>query len=514
MKVYLINPPRLLTLGALSTPIVPPLGLAYIAGALQSAGHEVHVIDAIALGTQIFTEFQDDIILNGKHDSEIIRMIDSDVDVIGVCAMFSINWLAHRRLINALTQQFPNTKVIIGGEHATAVPQLCMDQCPDLFASVLGEGEETIVELLAALQGTTSMNEVNGIVYRKENGTIVSTGRRQRKRELEELPWPAWDCFPMEEYLDNNISYGVYRGRSLPIMATRGCPYTCTFCSSPAMWGTRYYMRSAKDMADEIEFLHKKYDAVNFDFFDLTAIINRHWIIEFCQELERRELNITWQIPRGTRSEVIDEEVAGWLFRSGCRNITYAPESGSPEVLKMIKKKVHLDRMLESIKASNKEQLNIKLNMIIGFPDERHSHVWETVWFMIRASWAGAHDALPIIFNPYPGSELFERLVVEKKIDISKDEYWVKLINADDYVKGISHCNHLGKWMLITYVIIETLAFYSSNYLFRPQRLFYSIKNLMTRKYESRGERALAEVVRRNVQVVVRKERELELISG
>jgi len=500
----------LLTLGALTIPVVPPLGLAYIAGAVQSAGHEVKVIDAIGSGVSMFTEFSADIILNGQHDNEIIAQIDKDVDVIGLACMFSMNWLANRRLLNALAANFPGAKIIIGGEHVTAMSHLCMEQCPDVFAVVLGEGEEIIVELLNAIDNNTSVKNIQGIVYRDDNYEIVATGKRQRKRDIEALAWPAWERFPLAQYMDNNFSYGVYRGKTLPVMATRGCPYSCTFCSSPAMWGTRYYMRSPSNMVDEIEFLHKEYDIRNFDFYDLTAIIHKHWIIDFCKELAERKLNITWQIPAGTRCEVIDQEVAGWLYKSGCRNITYAPESGSPEVLKTIKKKVKLDRMLDSIRASHKERLNIKLNMIIGFPDERPAQVWETVVFLIKASWAGAHDALPGIFNPYPGSELFERLVKEKKIDPAKDAYWARLIYDDDYIKGISHCSYISKTMLLFYLAIEVFVFYASNYLFRPGRLFATIKNIATNKYESRGERALAEVIKRNAIVVVRKQRELE----
>src|SRR5262249_38566659 len=137
------------------------------------------------------------------------------------------------------------------------------------------------------------------------------TAPRQRIRDVDAIPRPAWHLFPVSNYLDGGFTYGVNLGRSMPILATRGCPYQCTFCSSPAMWTTRYYA--------------------------LTAIIKRDWILAFCRELERRGLDITYQLPTGTRSEVLDEEVLAALYRTGCRNICYAPESGSPETLARIK---------------------------------------------------------------------------------------------------------------------------------------------------------------------------------
>ncbi len=507
MKICLINPPRLLTLTSVSLKATPPLGLAYIAGALKAAGHDVSVIDAIALAPYTFTSFQGDIVLHGLHDSEVMKLISSDVEIIGLGCMFSNNWLANRRFINSLTSTFPNAKIVLGGEHSTAVPDLCFNQCKDLHAIVLGEGEETMVELAHAIENNIDLATVEGIVYRDNNtGELLRPERRKRVREIETLPWPAWELFPMEKYMEHKFSYGVDRGRSLPIMATRGCPYTCTFCSSPKMWGTRYFMRSPKDMADEIQHLYEEYNIQNFDFYDLTAIVNKRWIVDFCTELAERKLNLTWQIPAGTRSEAIDREVAEWLYKSGCRNITYAPESGSPEVLKMIKKKVHLDKMLESIRYSNQEKLNIKLNMMIGFPDETQSQLWETVWFMAKASWAGAHDALPSIFSPYPGSELFDRLVVEKRVDPYDDAYWVRIIFADDYTKAITYSNHVGKKGLLFYVIIQTLFFYGTNFLFRPIRFLVTVKNLFTKNYESRAEVTFSELVKRNTQIEVREE--------
>ena len=121
----------------------------------------------------------------------------------------------------------------------------------------------------------------------------------------------------------------------MPILATRGCPYQCTFCSSPTMWTTRYIMRNPKDIVDEIEWLVKKYDANDFEFFDLTAIIKKSWMLAFCKELRERKIgNITWQLPVGTRSEALDKETLQAIYDSGCAYICYAPESGSEKSLR------------------------------------------------------------------------------------------------------------------------------------------------------------------------------------
>ncbi len=156
----------------------------------------------------------------------------------------------------------------------------------------------------------------------------------------------------------------------MPMLATRGCPYECTFCSNPEMWTTRWIARNPTKVLDEMQLYQERYGATNFDFYDLTAIVKRSWIIEFTQMILDRKMQFTWQLPSGTRSEAIDGEVSRLLYESGCRNMSYAPESGSPEVLKRIKKVVKLDRLEKSVRGAVNSKLNVKLNIIMGFPNE------------------------------------------------------------------------------------------------------------------------------------------------
>ncbi len=498
MNVCLIVPPRLLKLFSLTQRPSPPLGLAFIAGALKNAGHSVTVVDAIGENPGQVTPFEKDVVSSGLTFEEIAGRIPIGTQLIGLSLMFSGNWLSNRLFIHFLEEKFPDIPVIAGGEHITAVPEFSMQQAKHLLACVLGEGEETVVDLANALEANTSLATVQGIVYRN-GGKILRNPRRIRVKDVEKLARPAWELFPLDAYDKFGVSYGVSEGaRSLPIMATRGCPYSCTFCSSPEMWGTRYYMRNPADVADEIEYMHKDLRVSNFDFFDLTAIIKREWIISFAKEILRRQLKITWQIPAGTRSEAIDAEVAAYLYKSGCRNITYAPESGSPEMLHKIKKKVIPARMLESIRHSYREKMNVKINIIIGFPDEKRKHLFETMWFLIRSSWSGAHDMVPSIFSPYPGSELFNRLVNEGNIDLNKDDYFWKIIYVDTFFSNTFYNENINKYSLQFYNILYLVVFYSSNYLFRPQRFFRTVRNLFTGRLESRAEMTLGELIKRN----------------
>jgi radical SAM superfamily enzyme YgiQ (UPF0313 family) len=476
----------------------PPLGLAFIAAALKRQGHEIQIIDALAEAPNQYVAFKDDIVLNGLTENQIAARIAPGTQVIGFSFMFSGNWLHNRVLVNYIGKQFPHVYLIAGGEHLTAAASFCITQTQHLHACIIGEGEETVVELLCALENHTPLEEVNGLVFRNAQNQPQSTPRRMRIRAVEDIAWPSWELFPLDKYKDHSIIYGVDRDvYSIPLSATRGCPYQCTFCSSPQMWGTRYYMRSVQDVANEMQHFYNTFNIRNFDFFDLTAIIKKEWIIAFAKEIISRQLDITWQIPAGTRSEAIDREVAHYLYASGCRNITYAPESGSRETLQLIKKKVKLTAMLQSIRYSSKENMNIKLNVIIGFPGEKHRNIWGTISFLVKASLAGANDMAPSVFSPYPGSALFNKLSAEGKVNMYSDTFFYEIIYVDTFFNNSFYNNEINKNILRFYQLLYLGIFYGSNYLFHPTRFFKTLRNMVTGRYDSRAEMALGELIKR-----------------
>jgi radical SAM superfamily enzyme YgiQ (UPF0313 family) len=494
MKVCLIRPPSIVSATSYVASLTPPLGVTYLAAALRAAGHEPVIIDAIGEDPLHSVQIDANLVLRGISFDEIVKRIPKDTGLIGFSGMFSSEWTHYKKLIDLIGATHPDPVFIAGGEHFTAAPELSMTQCPSLDAVVKGEGEETIVDIANRIAAGASWREANGVVSRDGDG-YKSSPPRARLRKLDDIKTPAWDLVPLENYLSNLLSYGVNRGRSMPMLASRGCPYQCTFCSNPEMWGTRWVARSPKLVVDEIEDYIKRYNISNVDFYDLTAIVKRGWIIEFCHELINRKLNITWQLPSGTRSEAIDQEVCKLLYASGCRNMNYAPESGDDETLAKIKKKVKLDRLTDSLHAAISEGLNVKINIIIGFPHETHRHILKTVWFLTKMTWAGAHDVSVGVFAPYPGSELYEDLVKSGRIT-HDDVFWNKLAYVD-ITDTISYCPQVSQKWLVFYNWLAFAVFYGTNYLFRPMRFIRTIRNLITNQHESRGEMALAQIFQR-----------------
>jgi radical SAM superfamily enzyme YgiQ (UPF0313 family) len=263
------------------------------------------------------------------------------------------------------------------------------------------------------------------------------------------------------------------------------------------MWTTRWYARDPEQVLDEIQAYMEQYGATNFDFYDLTAIVKRSWIIQFTNRILERNMKFTWQLPSGTRSEAIDEEVCRLLYASGCRNMSYAPESGSPEVLKRIKKVVKLDRLEASVLSAVRNGLNVKLNIIMGFPKESRKELGETVRFLARMGYAGVHDMSISLFSPYPGSELYHDLRKAGKIPELSDEYFLGLCAYKDFSQSSSYSDDVTPRVLNMHRIAGFLVFYGIQYAVRPWRVVRLFVNLLQHRQESRLDKSLQDLARR-----------------
>jgi radical SAM superfamily enzyme YgiQ (UPF0313 family) len=482
---------------------MPPIGLAYVAASLREAGHEVTIVDTTGEAVDRFTPLDGDPVLlrRGLSDDEILERIGPS-DLIGFGLMFSQDWLPARGLIAKVRARYPKAVLVGGGEHFTAEPVgALLDSKLDYVLE--GEGDRAICDLVEHLEGRRALADVAGCWHRTPEGIVQRTDAKVRVRDIDSLPWPAWDLVPVESYLDGGFMVGVDRGRSMPMNATRGCPYQCTFCSSPTMWTTRYVTRAPADVVAEIKHYVERYGATNFDFQDLTAIVKKEWVIEFAEHLERSGLRITWQIPSGTRSEALDEDVLPLLVRSGCTNLTYAPESGDEETLRRIKKKIKPERMVQSMRAAVRAGCNVKANFIFGFPGDTYRSVLRTFGFLARIAVAGVHDISIAPLRPYPGSEIFRELQAAGTIPARLDDaYYRSLAMGTENLPGAmeaapSYTAHISARGL-EWLRTGALAwFFLVSWLLRPVRVLRLARALVTDRQESRLDKSLVEMKRR-----------------
>jgi radical SAM superfamily enzyme YgiQ (UPF0313 family) len=230
------------------------------------------------------------------------------------------------------------------------------------------------------------------------------------------------------------------------------------------MWTTTYTMRDVSRVCDEIELYMARYAATDFHFQDLTAIVNKKWILAFGEELMRRRLRITWQLPSGTRAEAIDDDVCRMLAATGCKNIAYAPESGSDHIREVIGKRVKLDKMMASIRAAVRHKLSLSCFFVIGFPQESRQTLRETLRLIRRLAWMGVHDVGVSKFVAYPGSVIFRELLAAGKLRLTDDFFLMPNRSYAYREREASYAeaftpNQLTHWMLWLFVNFYVLSF-------------------------------------------------------
>lgn len=468
--ITLVTPPALKSVKGLQmqTPN-PPIGVAYLAGTLKRLGYPYHVVDGLGEGIDQIRVYnvRQDFRIQGLSIEAIVERIPAQTKYIGLSVMFSTLWPVSLELLHAIRRKFPAAVIIVGGEHVSAVPEYCLRNAPINY-TVHGEGENVLLALLDALDNGKPLSEVPSIGYLDSTGSFVRSSGVTRETNVDGFARPDWDSIPIENYISNGQLNGVNRGRSMPLITTRGCPFACTFCSNTNMYLPRWIPRNPVDVVDEMEEYVNKYKISNFDLQDLTAFVRKSTIVEFCNEVIKRGLKVTWQLPSGTRSETFDEEVADLVYRAGCRNLAFAPESGDPEILKSVKKQVKLDNLEKAAKIAVKRGLSLSVFIVIGFPKDSPESMKKTLRFLRRMATIGVQDCVVSKFVPYPGSPLFKDLQASGKLALDNEFF---LTPMDFYTKGSdSYCDGLTSRQLYRWMLYLFLNFYILSFITHPLR--------------------------------------------
>jgi anaerobic magnesium-protoporphyrin IX monomethyl ester cyclase len=480
--IALVNHPGLKKASGLQlqTPS-PPIGLAYIGGQLRKHGIPYTAVDACGEALDSIRPYgrRADVLVQGLTPQEVVDRIPASTEVVGFTCLFSHCWPLVTDIARPLREKLPRACFVAGGEHPSAQPmQVLADGTFDVV--VLGEGEETFLELVRRIEAGASWRDVEGIAHRQQDGRVVRNQARRRATDIDAFPYPDWERWSIEHYIDEGQVTGINLGRSMPILGSRGCPYACTFCSNEQMWTRRYIMRSPSGLVDEMEYLKRRYHVSGFTFMDSTFVIDRAKTLAFTRELVARKLDVTYQIPAGTRCEAFDEELARALEASGLRNFAFAPESGSKPVLKAIRKQVDLDKLLEAVRVVLRTRMTVGSFFVVGFPADTPATLRETLALVRRLAWMGVHDVTVSQFTPYPGSADFDNLVAAGKIS---DDFR-ELDDILDFFsgRGRSYAETISASSLRRFMLWAFVNFYVISFVSRPWRL---VRNLWT--YFTRG---------------------------
>lgn len=501
MHVSLIAPPTVVSPSHRYVAPVgsPPLGLAYIARMVVESGHDLTAIDAVGERIEQFSYIEgENIYLKGLTFSEIVERVPPQTHVIGLSAMFTSDWRYIRHLVPLLRARAPNALIVLGGEHATADAENIVRFEADIDLCILGEGDDAFAELLQILEMGGDPRLTPGSVSYDANG-VHQQPRLPRKKNIDQIR-PYWDQFPVEEYLSRKISYNGSGFRAMPMLATRGCPYACSFCSNPGMWGINYALRSPTAIVEEMRWLRDTYKIEVAEFFDLAMTIKRSWVLEFCKALQASNLGLSWRMPSGTRSEILDVEVLTALRAAGLAEICYAPDTGSPSVMQRIGKKANLENILTSIAFARSFGFKIRSHVIIGFPDETPFETLQTVFYCFRMAWKGSNYISVYVFSPYFGTELSEKISPKDSVG-SYQDYVNRLgsVEYDSYTKVIQWKKLVSEFTSLIYVFIGNLTMilcFFMTLLRSPGAIPKSIKNILSNKPQGPYETALSSLFR------------------
>jgi len=492
-----------------SVTLAPPIGIAYLAGYAESLGYTVQCIDAFGEDPMQSTEVDYYDVL-GITNEEVIRRIPSGVRVFAITCMFSNEWVYLRQLIEEIRARHPDSVICMGGEHATALSQYVLDTCPAIDFIIKGEGEFPFGQLLdVVIRGKGKLEDIVGLVRREgeeiewingqkspawtDNAMNIRLDKKNqggRIKDLDQLPYPSWNLLPLNSYLDHGIATITARGsRTLPIIASRGCPYTCKFCSNPDMWGRRYTLRSPAQVIDELKFFMERYEINRFEIIDLTFIVKKSWVIEFATRLIDEDLGLKWNVPT-TRSEAIDEEVVALLAKSGCTNLCLTPDSGSVRQLEEMEKMVDLEEVSKTLQVLLDQDITVKLNLVIGFPNETHKDILQSILYGIRVSLQGAPSVLFYPFVPYPGSAYFDLVQERKQLpELGPDFDRFLVTNIYNEIATMrSYSQNVGSLSLRTYVSMGYLVCFLSYVGSHPREVPGIARRVVTKTPQSQIE--------------------------
>ena len=371
--------------------VLPPLGLAYIASALEEAGHQVDLIDAIAL------------CLSKEEVSERIEQFDPEL--VGITAMTPT---FHGALEAAKIAKKNNRKTLIGGVHMSIYAEETLSYAEVDFG-VVGEGEETIVELCSALEEGQDYSSIEGLCYKLDDGAIKVSGPRI-VMDLTKLPMPSYHLLPMEKY-----SSIIGMTPVSTMMGSRGCPYQCGFCfKTPS--DKKYRTRSVENIVDEIEFLIENYKIKEVMFYD--DIMPRAYARDLSNEIIKRDVKIKWQTPQ--RVNLVNPELLKLMAKAGCHILRFGVAQGDPDMMQLVEKRTTIDQVHKSFQQSNDAGIKTFAYFIIGYIGETEQTMQATIDLAkdLNPTYVMFTKAVPLPDTPLMTQSVFKGLV--------DPEYWRK----------------------------------------------------------------------------------------
>lgn len=400
--------------------IVPPLGLMYLASVTRREFRDFYKIRIINMGLQ-----------NMKVKALEKILVEFKPNIIG-CSVFSEEDSCMHNVAKVAKRLIKDCKVIVGGPHSTMYYSDILED-RNIDVAVVGEAERTFIELLRAFEDKSDLRKIRGIAF-YENGKVIFTGLQEFIEDLDSLPFPAWDLIDIKAYsrwtvmpMSNILSGKKY----MSIFTSRGCPYRCIYCYNT--FGRRFRKRSPENVLVEIRELYNRYKIDEIHIFDDIFNFDKDRAKRICELIIDSGTKIKIAFPNALRGDLMDEDLLLSLKRAGTYTITYALETASPRLQKLINKNINIEKLNQIIDLSSRLGILNKCYFMLGFPTETVTEMKKTIAFACNSS---LYSASFFIVRPQKGTRLFD-LIKKSYPDFNPNFDHYNYYAADDNYKRI-----------------------------------------------------------------------------
>lgn len=449
MKLFFIEAPYSYGSGKIVVGKYFPLGLGYLAAHARRHGASAY-----------FFQPRED----RDYDAQLAAALqEQNPDMVCVSAMTPS--FPRAAAICEVVKKTTRARTVMGGHHVSAVGARVLEQSPHTDFAVIGEGEETLLELAAALEaGQGDLSGIGGLAWRNGGGDIITNAPRGFIDALDALPFPARDLVDMSRFrIHSYIDFGK---KSATMITSRGCPFKCMFCSSRLTMGSKYRYRSVDNILWEIREIVDVHGIDHIVFEDDTMTIKRERLGELCEAMAAMPGTPTWY--GLSRVDAMDFELATIMRRANCRMVAFGIESGSPEVLERIGKKISMDQAAHAVDACRRAGLRTMCSFIAGFPFDTRETMRMTLDAAIRI---GPTIALFFPLTPYPGTEVYDKFLDSSLIPGDAASWTHYIVTSD--TAGISVNPEFSGLELQSIV-----AQWNKKFYFRPTQIFRMIRSV------------------------------------
>jgi radical SAM superfamily enzyme YgiQ (UPF0313 family) len=384
-----------------AAPCLPPLGLCYLARYLLDANYDVKIIDCVAQRLSL--------------EELSSKIIEYSPTIVGVSST-TVAFYYAKQVLSLVKSINPEIITVLGGAHITAFHKESMEECESIDIGVLGEGEQTLLDIVRKIDNNNSIDTVKGIVFR-ENRTVIVNERRPIVRDLDKIPFPARELLPNLSSYVHTAFRGKKKKLTTTMITSRGCPFRCAYCDQ-SVFGRIWRSHSADYVFSEMKLLKEAFGVEFIAIEDDNFTLSEERVKAICKKIIRYPLDIGWVC--SGRADNVDDEMLRLMKTAGCETIYVGIESGSPRILRLLNKNISKNKINEGIRKIKENGIKVLGSFILGVPSETKEEMVQTLDYALSLPLDGVSF---FIFTPYPRTELRELAFQYGKVSTNWKDY-------------------------------------------------------------------------------------------